>query len=86
MKVTLHVHELLLLTVLWCVSDESVQELAEELVELGLISEVGVSCVKERQIQIDCVCERCRQMCVGDTVCEWAISVPNCENSVDFQR
>lgn len=52
----LHVYELLLLTVLVCVSDENVQELAGELVELGLISEVGVLCVKQRFTLTVCVC------------------------------
>lgn len=40
-KGMLHAHGLLL-TVLLCVSDENVQEMAEELVQLGLISEVGL--------------------------------------------
>lgn len=38
-----------------CVSDENVQELAGELVELGLISEVGVKC-RDGYIEWVCVC------------------------------
>lgn len=46
-----------------CVSDENVQELAGELVELGLISEVGV----EHRDSIRGVCV-CVHMCAW-TVC-----------------
>ena len=38
-----------------CVSDENGQELAGELLELGLISEVGVSCAKRRYTLASCV-------------------------------
>lgn len=56
----LEVCESVLLTVLMCVSDETVQELAGELVEHGLISEVGVE-------RLTCVWSVKRQIytCVG---------------------
>lgn len=50
-----------------CVSDENVHDMAGELVQFGLISEVGVLCLKRLTLYVHVCMFVAGQICVGDT-------------------